>query len=170
MGGTTPAELASGWERMIGPTTAVIIVLFGYVLFEPLVVTRIPFIRHSEIVLLRVARDLYQLDMFLFLVVTVFGILMPAVKLLGTALAWYFVDRKMAARFAPAFLLIGRLSMMDVMLLAVLVVAIKGIGIGSVEVRAGLYLYAALILGSLAHSVIVHHVIEQISKRSDSTD
>lgn len=163
----TAAELATGWERLLGPAMAAIIVLFGYVLFEPLVVSRIPFIRRNDIVLLSVARDLYRIDLFLFCVVCVFGILMPAVKMLATVVVWYLVDCGWARRLLPMIGLAGKLSMMDVMLLAILVVAIKGIGIGSVEVRSGLYLYAALILVSLAHSLAIQHAIGRIMRQSD---
>ena len=38
--------------------------------------------------------------------------------------------------------------MLDIMLLAVLVVAIKGTGIGSIEIKPGLYVYVVLVVGS----------------------
>jgi len=75
------ANLAVGWQRLIGPALAVSIVLFLYVLFQPLLVTRIAFIRWNVIVLAQVAQDLYSTDALLFVVVFGFGIVAPMAKI-----------------------------------------------------------------------------------------
>jgi len=49
--------------------------------------------------------------------------------------------------------------MLDIMLLAVLVVAIKGTGIGSIEIRPALYVYVVLVVGSLLISLTVERVL-----------
>src|SRR4051812_30197566 len=123
----TAANLATGWKKFIGPAIAVNIVLFGFVLFEPLLVTRISFIKRSEIVLWQTAYDLYETDKLLFLVVFVFGILAPSLKMIGTAAAWYFADARLARKYHQRLALLGKLSMLDIFLLAILVIAIKGI-------------------------------------------
>src|SRR3954469_25868068 len=88
----TASSLATGWQRLIGPAIAVNIALFVFVLFEPILVTRITFLSRNEIVLVRVARDLYHTDIVLFLLVFLFGMVAPCMKLLSFAFAWYFVD------------------------------------------------------------------------------
>ena len=157
----TPADLATGWQRLIGPGLAINIVLFCYVLFEPLLITRISFILRNEIVLAQAAYDLYSVDTLLFLVVFIFGIIAPIVKLIASVAFWYFGDVQKAAGYCKWFTVLGKLSMLDILLLAILVVAIKGIGIGSVEIMPGLYIYVALIVGSLVVSLLLERSITQ---------
>jgi hypothetical protein len=45
------------------------------------------------------------------------------------------------------------------MLLAVLVVAIKGTGIGSIEIKAPLYVYVVLVISSLLVSLTMDQVL-----------
>jgi paraquat-inducible protein A len=45
--------------------------------------------------------------------------------------------------------ILAKLSMLDVILLALFIIAFKGVGIGTVQIRHGLYLYAAIVVGSL---------------------
>ncbi len=159
----TAASLARGWQRLIGPAIVVNLALFFYVLFEPLLVTRISFIRRQEIVLVQAVYDLYQTDMLLFLVVFFFGIVAPAVKMLASACAWYVLDVKIAMKFQGLILLLGKLSMLDIMLIAIFVVAIRGVGIGSVDIQPGLYYYAALVLSSFFVSLTMEHVLERFA-------
>jgi uncharacterized paraquat-inducible protein A len=56
--------------------------------------------------------------------------------------------------------MLGKLSMLDIMLLALVIVLIKGTGIGSIEIRSGLYVYVALVTGSFLISLATDHVIE----------
>ena len=155
----TAANLAVGWQRLIGPALAVSIVLFVYVLFEPLLVTRIAFIRWNEIVLAQVAEDLYSTDALLFIVVFGFGIVAPITKMIASLAIWYVVDVRRARSYSGWLILIGRLSMLDIMLLAVLVVAIKGTGIGSIEIKPALYVYVVLVVGSYLVSLTMQRVL-----------
>ena len=157
----TAASLARGWQRIIGPAIAVNLALFAYVLFEPLLVTRISFIRRQEIVLVQAAYDLYQTDTLLFLVVFFFGIVAPAVKMLASVGAWYFIDVRLATKLHKAIIVLGKLSMLDIMLIAIFVVAIRGVGIGSVDILPGLYFYVALVLSSFFVSLAMEHVLDR---------
>jgi len=160
----TAANLAVGWQRLIGPALAVSIVLFVYILFQPLLVTRIAFIRWNEIVLAQVAEDLYSTDAVLFVVVFGFGIVAPMAKMIACLAIWHFVDVGRARSYSRLLILLGRLSMLDIMLLAVLVVAIKGTGIGSIEIKPALYLYVALVVGSLLISLAMDRLLLNFDK------
>jgi len=149
----SPARLARGVHRLIGPAVAVAIGLYFYVLFKPIVETRFFYFSRHELSLVSIASDLYHRDIFLFLVVFVFGILAPGLKLFGFASAWYLLDVPQVVRLNGPLVLLGKLSMLDIMLLAILVVATKGVGTGSIEIRAGLYFYIVLVLGSFLLSV-----------------
>lgn len=155
----TAANLAVGWQRLIGPALAVSIVLFIYVLFQPLLVTRIAFIRWNQIVLAQVAQDLYSTDALLFVVVFGFGIVAPLAKMIGSLAIWHFVDLRRARSYSRLLILLGRLSMLDIMLPAVLVVAIKGTGIGSIEIMPALYLYVVLVVGSFLVSLAMERIV-----------
>ena len=84
------------------------------------------------------------------LLVTFFAIVAPTIKVLGLALVHF---RQLSPRMLRALFAVGRLAMADVFLIAVWIVAFKGLGIGRVEVLWGLYLFTACIVASLALSV-----------------
>jgi paraquat-inducible protein A len=158
-GTISAAKLAKGWQRLIGPLIGINLALFIYVLFQPLLVTRIPLISRNEIVLSKVAYDLYHTDTALFLIVALFGILAPTWKMVASAYFWYCIDVRFARRHRKWLVTLGKLSMLDIMLVAIVVVAIKGTGIGSVETRPGLYCYIFLILSCLLVSFAIDRLL-----------
>ncbi len=159
----TAARAAKGLAKLIGPLSIANIVLFGYVLFQPLLTTRISFFLRNDISLWQAALDLYRIDKFLFVVVVLMGIVAPAIKMLAMTLVWYFTDLSRAPGYLKWLVLLGRLSMLDVMLLAVLIVAFKGIGIGSIEIKPGFYFYVALVVGFLFLSLLMEKKLETMS-------
>lgn len=159
----TAAKSAKGLAKLIGPLSILNIAVFGYVLFQPLVTTRISFFLRNDISLWQAAIDLYRIDTFLFVVVVLMGIVAPAIKMVAMTLAWYAADVKWAPRFMKWLVLLGRLSMLDVMLLAILIVAIKGIGIGTVLIRPGFYLYVVLVTGFLLLSLVMERMMEKMA-------
>jgi len=162
----TAAQKAKGLVKLIGPLSFANILLFAYVLYQPLLTTRISFFLRNDISLLQAATDLYRIDKFLFAVVVLLGIVAPAIKMIVMTLAWYFADVSRLPRFVSWLVLLGRLSMLDVMLLAILIVAIKGIGIGSVIIRPGFYVYVALVVGFLLLSLLMEKLMEKMSLES----
>jgi paraquat-inducible protein A len=145
----TMAATATGWRKLIGPTLVVSLIAFLFVLFVPLLTTRVSFISYNEIVMVRVAYDLFLFDKFLFVIIFVFGMLFPIIKMTFSILCWYSFDSSYAESFNRKLAVLGKLSMLDVILLALFIIAFKGVGIGTVQIRHGLYLYAAIVIGSL---------------------
>jgi paraquat-inducible protein A len=90
-------------------------------------------------------------DPGLALLVTFFAIVAPTVKVLGLALIHF---RQLAPRMLGALFLVGRLAMADVFLIAVWIMAFRGLGIGRVEPRWGLWLFTACILAGLLLSLL----------------
>ena len=84
------------------------------------------------------------------LLVTFFAIVAPTIKVLGLSLIHF---GQLAPRMLGALFAVGRLAMADVFLVAVWIVAFKGLGIGRIEVLWGLYLFTACIVASLALSL-----------------
>lgn len=160
----TAARAAKGFAKLIGPLSVLNIVLFGYVLFQPLLTTRISFFLRNDISLWQAAFDLYRIDKFLFAVVVLMGIVAPAIKMLAMTFAWYFADVSRAPNYLKWLVLLGRLSMLDVMLLAMLIIAFKGIGIGTVEIKPGFYFYVVLVAGFLLLSLLMERMLELMSR------
>jgi paraquat-inducible protein A len=162
----TAAKAAKGVAKLIGPLSVLNIALFGYVLFQPLLTTRISFFIRNDISLWQAAIDLYRIDKFLFLIVVVMGIVAPAIKMAAMTFAWYFADVSRVPHFLKWLVLLGRLSMLDVMLLAILIVALKGIGIGTVLIRPGFYFYVALVVGFLLLSLLMERMFEAMHRNT----
>lgn len=128
-----------------------LLVLFPIAWCAPLMRAGVlPFFSLSEVSVISGLRSLWQTDVFLALVVTVFALFAPFAKTLGLALFQFgLMDR----RALPAISLLGKLAMADIFLIAVYIVLAKGIGVGRVETAWGLYLFTACILASLALSL-----------------
>lgn len=160
----TAAKAAKGVARLIGPLSVANIFLFVYVLFQPLLTTHISFFLRNDISLWQAAADLYRIDKFIFVVVVVMGIVAPAVKMLAMTFVWYFADLRNARRDLRWLVTLGRLSMLDIMLLAILIIAFKGIGVGSVEIKPGFYFYVVLVSGFLLLSFMIERALDKMSK------
>lgn len=106
----------------------------------------LPLFGLSEISVFTGLRALWSSDIFLAIVVALFAIAAPYVKLLGlVAVQWNRAPRRLL-RVVHG---LSRLAMADVFLIALYIVLAKGTGIGRVEVAWGLYLFTALILASM---------------------
>ena len=95
-------------------------------------------------------QSLWETDLFLALVVTVFALFAPYAKTVGLALLhWNLLSRKLL----PTLHILGKLAMADIFLIALYITLSKGIGIGRIETAWGLYLFTACIIASLLVSL-----------------
>lgn len=106
----------------------------------------LPFFDLKEISVLSGLQALWAKDVFLALVVTLFALVAPMAKVIGTALVQFDLA---SPRLKPGLFVMGRLAMADIFLIAIYVVVAKGVGIGRLETGWGLYLFTACILASL---------------------
>jgi uncharacterized paraquat-inducible protein A len=151
----TFASEAQGMRKLIGPGLLALLISFPFLLFVPLLKTKLWLLSYNEIMLARLMYDLARIDLFLFVVVAVFGVIIPAVKIAIAVLAWYWLDTGAARATFNHMRMLSKLSMLDLMLLSVFIVAFKGLGFGAVEMRYGLYLYAVFVLGAFATFIIL---------------
>jgi paraquat-inducible protein A len=89
---------------------------------------------------------LWESDVLLAVVVTFFALLAPMLKtilLLFIQLGW------LGANMLNALAILGKLAMADIFLIALLIVAAKGVGVGYIETDWGLYMFSGCILLSL---------------------
>ena len=128
-----------------------LVALFPVSWFAPLMTVQLwRWGAEREVSVITGLQALWADDPILALLVTFFAIVAPTIKVLGLALVHF---RLLSPRLLAALFWVGRLAMADVFLIAVWIVAFKGLGIGSIAVLWGLYLFTACILASLLLSL-----------------
>lgn len=148
------AATVSGPDRLLGWLVlfAGILLGLGWVL-PVMTVNKLWFLSERVSILQGAAELLRHGDYFLFFVIVTFSVLFPLLKL-GLALhLWYQADAT-SPRLGRALARIeqlGRWSMLDVFVVALLVVAIQASLISEVAIHAGIYVFTgAVVLSILA--------------------
>jgi paraquat-inducible protein A len=125
-----------------------LLILFPVAWFAPLMrAGLLPFFSLNEISIITGLADLWGRDIFLALLVTFFALIAPIAKVAGTALVQFDMLNKNALR---ALSILGKLAMADVFLIAIYIVAAKGVGVGRLETAWGLYLFTFCVALSYA--------------------
>ncbi len=130
-----------------------LLILFPIAWFAPLMRAGLglPLFGLSEISVISGLQSLWESDIFLALVVTVFALFAPYLKTIGLALMHFnLLHRKVL----PVLNWMGKLAMADIFLIALYIVLAKGVGIGKIETAWGLYLFTACIIVSLFISAL----------------
>lgn len=138
-----------GWLRWVNLS---LLVLYPVSWFAPLLrAGLLPLFGMSEISLVSGLQSLWQSDVFLALLVTLFALFAPLIKTLGLALVqFHLLDR----RTLPALEIIGKLAMADIFLIALYITLSRGMGVGRLETAWGLYLFTACILASVLLGIL----------------
>lgn len=125
-----------------------LLILYPIAWFAPLMKAGLlPIFGLSEISVISGLQSLWDSDVVLALVVTLFALFSPMLKTLGLALIQFnLLDR----RTLPVVNLLGKFAMADIFLIALYITLSKGIGIGRIETQWGLYLFTGCILVSVA--------------------
>jgi len=134
-----------------------LLILFPISWFAPLMRAGIlPIFGLSEISVISGLIELFQSDIVLALLVTVFALIAPMAKTVGIAMIQF---GRLTDRAKPYFEIMGKLAMADVFLIALYVVIVKGVGLATLETAWGLYLFSGCILASLA----ISHLTKRLS-------
>ncbi len=121
-----------------------LLVLFPISWFAPLIrAGLLPIFGLDEISVVTGLQSLWGSDVVLALIVTFFAVFAPMLKTLGLALIQFGL---LSRRVLPALHGLGKLAMADIFLIALYIVLVKGIGMATVEVAWGLYLFTGCIL------------------------
>jgi paraquat-inducible protein A len=124
-----------------------LLVLFPVAWFAPLIrAGLLPIFGLDEISVITGLQSLWESDAALALLVTFLAVFAPFAKTIGLALVQFGL---MSEKTMPALGLLGKLAMADVFLIALYIVIVKGVGLATVEVAWGLYLFTACVLGSI---------------------
>lgn len=111
----------------------------------------LPFFSLDEISIITGLADLWDKDVFLAALVTFFSIIAPILKVAGTALMQFEL---LTEKARPIVSTLGKLAMADVFLVAIYIVATKGVGVGRIETAWGLYLFTFCVLASYFFSLL----------------
>lgn len=110
----------------------------------------LPLFGMSEISVVTGLQALWETDLLLAAIVSLFALVAPYVKTMGLALVQFgLVGRNRL----PILAVMGKLATADIFLIAFYITIVKGIGIGRIETAWGLYLFTACILASLLISI-----------------
>lgn len=121
-----------------------LLVLFPVAWFAPLLrAGLLPWFGLSEISVMSGLQAMWATDVFLALLVTFFAIFAPYAKAIGMTLIQFDLA---SPRLHKAMFMVGRLAMVDLFLIALYIILVKGIGMGRVETGWGLYLFSACVL------------------------
>jgi uncharacterized paraquat-inducible protein A len=120
--------------------------------FMPLFRTELLVFLDNEVSVIAAARTLFEADLLLFTVIVLFGMVVPVMKLTGLLYAWSVLPAEAGRAWIGALNKISKFSMLDIFLIAVTIVGLKGVGLGKVEIAYGLYAFASVVLMILALS------------------
>lgn len=146
------AATVGGWRQAIGPLLLLSAASLPVAWSVPLFTARLPFLWRQEVSVLGGLVELWRIDPPLFAIVLVLAVILPLLKALATAYVWYLVPARRAGNVLRRLRFLAKLAMTEVFLLAVLIVGLKGVGIGRIDIEWGLYAFAAVALLALATS------------------
>lgn len=134
--------------KAVALSNVAVLAILPILWFFPLLKTRSFVFVSSEISIWRGAWELLGSDLFLFCVLVGFAMVMPMVKALIYIAIWFS-----PIRHRPFLSIVGaitaKLSMTDILLVAITIVGVKGLGAGRVEPMFGLYIFSIIVIASL---------------------
>jgi uncharacterized paraquat-inducible protein A len=137
--------------RWIVALNLCLVVAFPIAWFAPLMrAALLPIFGMDEISVITGLQSLWDSDPPLALVVTFLAVFAPTLKTLGLALLHFGL---LSPKAKGAVWWLGRLAMGDVFLIALYIVVVKGVGLATVEIAWGMYLFTGCILLSMALSL-----------------
>jgi len=143
-----PRRTAGAAAWVLRAANLSLLVLFPVAWFAPVLRAGfLPLFALDEVSVISGIATLWQSDVVLALLVTFLAIFAPMMKTLGLSLIQFGL---LSPRVHGALMAIGRLAMADVFLIAIYIVAVKGVGVGRVETAWGLYLFTGCVIASLA--------------------
>ena len=161
----TPTSLAHAYprKRYIGGLLWLALILLVIGLFAPMMTLKKFLFLENEVSIYTGLVGLFEEGAYgLFLIILVFSICFPLIKIFALAYVWYgeaASERRMA--LLRQIETLGRWSMLDVFVVALLVVTIKLGLFADVEVHAGIYIFAASVLTSMMASLLMSRVVER---------
>lgn len=144
----SPAATATGRDRLIGLMLILSLVLLAAGLALPALSVGTFLFRRDYSILQGVWAFWKAGNYFLFVIVGLFSVVLPAVKTLLCAYVWYAVPRAngRAAKLVGVLAALSKWSMLDVFIIAITVLVMEGSLLSSADIHVGLFAFAAAVL------------------------
>jgi paraquat-inducible protein A len=109
---------------------------------------------------------LHEGEYFLFVVLTLFTLLFPCVKLGLLAVIWAEREHNLVRvrRWHRWVEHLGKWSMLDVFVVAILIVALKSASVAELHIGAGLYLFTFSVIATQVASSLVATLLERADR------
>lgn len=146
------AQAARGTDRLLGPYFLLVALLLVTGWLTPIMTVERWLVFAERITILEgVARLWRGGEYVLSAVIVLFSIAFPAVKTTLALWLWYTIDPKSHSlhRTLNWLEMLGRWSMVDVFVVALVIVAVQSTLVGGVASHAGLYIFTAAVLLSM---------------------
>ena len=174
MSDPTPLSLAQHHprKRYIGWLLWAALLLLVIGLFAPMMtLTKFHFLKNEVSIYTGLIGLFEEGEYALFAIILIFSICFPLAKIFSLAYVWY---GESAAERRKTLLhrieTLGRWSMLDVFVVAMLVVMIKLGVFANVEIHAGIYFFAASVLASMAASWLMNRIVHQEAEAPSTTN
>jgi paraquat-inducible protein A len=159
------AARATGWDRLITPGLFAACGLLYAGLTLPIMKTSRLWIFSDELSLVGIVRVLWtEEEFFVSLVVLVFSLVFPVLKLAVAYALWRFVavSTPHFGRVLSLLEFLGKWSLADVLIVALAIVVIKGSGLVNATIGVGIYPFVASTL--LAGAVVAR--VKQLARNA----
>ncbi|MGH7003530.1 MAG: paraquat-inducible protein A [Alphaproteobacteria bacterium] len=161
-----PNALAASRRHVwLGPAMVLALGLLIVAWFLPtMTIERVPWVWRTKFSIWRVVEGLWSdREYFIAAVLVLFSVVFPVVKLLAGLWVWARVDvfRAGASRVVGFIGTLGKWSMVDVFVVALVVAAIQVSLIANVAIHAGIYVFSAAVLASIA---LLHFLERALAK------
>ncbi|MCC6305975.1 MAG: paraquat-inducible protein A [Rhodobacteraceae bacterium] len=120
--------------------------LYPVAWFAPLLSAALPVWGGSTVSVVAGLQTLWQEDVGLAFLLTFFAVFAPYLKTIGLALVHF---RLASPRILVALHLMGKLAMADIFLVAIYIIAFRGIGLGTVTLHWGTWAFTLCVLASI---------------------
>lgn len=148
---STIARAGDGWDRVAGGLLVLSAAVLGLGLFLPVLrVDRFLFLTDRVSIAEGIHALLSEGEILIGAVVLLFSAVFPMLKLGLAFRLWGWADVRAAAfdRQARRLEWLGKWSMVDVLVVALLVFSVKATGLADATTEAGLYFFCAAVLGT----------------------
>lgn len=154
----------SGFNLTLGPLLALsLILLIAGVTLPAFDVTRFYFFRDEFSIIGSLTTLASEGEWLIVSLITLFSIAFPSVKILalGKLLWWDDIDHDKSRRTAQLISLLGKWSMADVFIIALLILSIKGSFIADAKTLNGIYAFAASALLAMGLSLRLQNLLDR---------
>lgn len=156
---------------LINLLLVVSVVVFAVGLWAPiLTLKKLIFLENTFSVLSGIAQLVRDRQYGLFLIVAAFTLVLPCCKIAVLFTAWNSALRRPAQnRYLRWLALLGKWSMLDVFVVAVLIASVQLGPIATVEIHYGLYLFAAAVVLIMVDTQVVYQRTKNRPRRGIET-